>query len=47
MVQICQEFGWTYHEYQSNPDWFNELVVGKMHIDAVNLKKQSKKNGRK
>ena len=26
VVSICQEIGWTYYEYMSQPNWFLELL---------------------
>lgn len=33
MVAICQEFGWTYFEYMSQPQWFLTLIREKMMRD--------------
>ncbi len=33
IVHICQEFGWTYEEYQSQPAYFLEIIRRKMKID--------------
>ena len=33
IVAICQEFGWTYQEYMSQPSWFLTLIREKMVRD--------------
>lgn len=33
MVAICQEFGWTYQEYMSQPTFFLTLIREKMQRD--------------
>ena len=33
MVAICQEFGWTYDEYQNQPTFFLTLIREKMIRD--------------
>lgn len=33
MVAICQEFGWTYEEYVSQPAWFLTLIREKLVRD--------------
>ncbi len=39
----CQEYGWTYQEYMSQPIWFIELVRQKMVIDSKNHEMAMKK----
>lgn len=29
MVSICEDYGWTYEEYQNQPAFFLELVIEK------------------
>ncbi len=33
MVAIMQEFGWTYDEYMSTPNWVATLIMEKMKRD--------------
>ena len=33
MVAICEKFGWTYEEYQSQPFYFITVIKRKMAID--------------
>jgi hypothetical protein len=40
---ICQEYGWTYQEYMSQPIWFIELLRQKMIIDSKNHEMSMKK----
>lgn len=34
IVAVCQEFGWTYDEYMSQPAWFLTLIREKLIRDA-------------
>lgn len=43
MVTICQEFGWTYEEYQNQPNFFIELIREKMKRDNKAQELQLKK----
>jgi len=43
VVAICQELGWTYEEYQNQPEWFVDLLKDKLDIDAEESRKASKK----
>lgn len=42
-VSICQEMGWTYEEYMSQPKWFLNSLMDKMEVDAQEAKKASKR----
>lgn len=43
MVAICQEFGWTYDQYQEQPSYFIELIREKMVRDNKEQERQHKK----
>lgn len=43
MVAICQEFGWTYQEYESQPNWFLTLIKEKMSRDNKARELEAKK----
>lgn len=43
MVHICQEFGWTYEEYNSQPTWFLTLIREKLKIDQKSQTMANKK----
>lgn len=34
MIVMCENFGWTYEEYLTQPRWFVELYFEKMRIDS-------------
>jgi hypothetical protein len=36
IVTVCQEMGWTYREYLSQPEWFVGLLFEKLKIDNKN-----------
>lgn len=42
MVEICRRYGWTSQEYYSQPNWFIDLIVGQMSIDARKAEHKSK-----
>lgn len=42
MVAICQEFGWTYAEYISQPNFFLELIKQKLTRDSKEQELQAK-----
>lgn len=44
MVVICENFGWTFEEYNNQPDYFIELIKQKMRIDAQRSENELKKN---
>jgi hypothetical protein len=46
VVTICHAYGWTYQEYQSQPDWFLQLLVEKMVRDNKEKEMQLKKINR-
>lgn len=46
MIAICQEFGWTYEEYQSQPDWFLRLIREKMIRDNKEQQLRQKQHNR-
>ena len=33
ILEICREYGWTYLQYLSNPEWFNHAALEKLIID--------------
>lgn len=44
MVAICETYGWTYQEYQSQPAFFLAIIREKMRIDAKAQEMQAKKS---
>ncbi len=40
--KICQEFGWTYYEYMSQPPFFIEEILLIMNQEAQTEKRQAK-----
>ena len=47
VVAICQEMGWTYYEYMSQPSWFLELVKMKLQMDSDRMRKEINELNRK
>jgi len=47
VVSICQEMGWTYEEYMSQPNWFLELVKEKLQMNGERIRKELRKVKRK
>jgi len=43
MLIICQEVGWTYQEYMSQPTWFIEALRQKMVLDNKRSEMEAKK----
>jgi hypothetical protein len=43
IVAICQEFGWTYQDYHSQPAYFIQLIKEKMVRDAKRAELNNKK----
>lgn len=41
-VILCDELGWTFDEFQSQPLWFIKLLLIKMGIDSERIKKKMK-----
>lgn len=46
MVAICQEFGWTYQQYVSQPAWFLTLIREKMIRDNKEQERRLKQSKR-
>lgn len=46
-VVICEAFGWTYEEYNSQPIEFIDLIREKMKVDAQKAENENKKVNRK
>lgn len=42
-VAICQEMGWTYYEYMSQPSWFLDMLRNKLQMDSERIKKEAEK----
>jgi hypothetical protein len=42
-VQICQDFGWTYEQYESQPDFFLRAIKEKMRRDQKQQELEVKK----
>jgi len=40
---VCHEMGWTWQEYEAQPSWFVDIVVGMLHAEGEYLK--SKQSG--
>ena len=40
VAAICEATGWTYYEYISQPQWFINLLLDKLDIDAKNSRKK-------
>lgn len=45
-VQICQDFGWTYEEYLSQPVHFLAMIREKMRIDGKRQEREAKQHHR-
>lgn len=43
IVQVCQDFGWTYEEYLNQPSHFIALIREKMRIDGKRQSQDLKK----
>ena len=43
MVAICQEFHWTYQDYNSQPAWFLTLIIEKLTRDRKREQLESRK----
>jgi len=43
IVAVCQEMGWTYYEYMSQPTWFLDLLREKLIIDSEKTKREIQK----
>jgi len=39
VLEVCRIYGWTYHEYMAQPNWFTELAIERMAIDNQRRKK--------
>jgi len=37
--EVCQRFGWTIQEYDSQPQWFIDLIVERMIHEAEEAKR--------
>lgn len=46
-VTICQEFGWTYEEYQSQPSFFIQAIKEKMLRDQKEQERAVKRHGKR
>jgi len=42
-VLICEKFGITYDEFQTQPQYFNELIIQKIKVDEQREANQNKK----
>jgi len=42
-VYVCERMGWDYFTYMSQPQWFLELIIGKLEIEAKREAKESSK----
>ena len=45
--RVCQEFGWTYYEYMSQPPFFIEEILLIMNQEGQNEKRQTREAERK
>lgn len=41
VIEICQRMHWDYYTYISQPQWFIEMIIDKMKIDARKEKQKS------
>jgi hypothetical protein len=39
---ICEKMGWTYHDYVAQPNWFVQLLIEKLAIDAKKEREAAK-----
>lgn len=42
-VVVCERMAWDYQTYLAQPNWFIELVVRKLEIDAKERQRASQK----
>lgn len=42
-VHVCEKYGWTYDEYQSQPQWFLDLIRERMKVDAQRSENEAKR----
>ena len=47
MVAVCEKMGWDYFIYNEQPQWFIDLIIAKMNLDAKHLSQQMRKGKRK
>jgi hypothetical protein len=47
MAEVCKRYGWTYHQYLDQPQWFLDLIVEKEAIEARRTEAEQKKAGKK
>lgn len=40
---ICQEMGWSYFQFMNQPEWFIDLLLNKLEIDAKNARREIRK----
>lgn len=43
IVVICEKYGWDYHTYMSQPEWFLSLIHQRMLLDAKKEKHEASK----
>ncbi len=41
---ICRKFGWTWQEYESQPDWFVDEIVMMFSAEAEENERRNKQN---
>lgn len=46
MVAICEQYGWTYQQYEEQPAFFISLVKERMRIDSKAQELAAKKVNR-
>ena len=42
MVQICREMGWTYQEFQDQPNWFIDLLLELRNLEEKEFERKRK-----
>ncbi len=46
IFEVCQLYGWTYADYESNPEWFNDAVIDKHIIDTNRIREERERAAR-
>jgi uncharacterized protein YbaP (TraB family) len=42
---VCREFGWDWHTYQNQPNWFIQVVLAMLREEAEESNRRAKKTG--
>jgi len=46
-VIICQEMGWDFWQYESQPEWFLDLLKIKLNLDAEKQNRDARRANKK